>query len=167
MQKKLAILLLAAGIVVPGVSFLLLSENYEGEGSWMTRIYEGEIVLAEGVRVKDFRRSGMPAVPQMPPEEVRRNLERLADPKIPLREKAELLARADAEFRVLPPSEREKVLGVLTAGELTGAYLSAAGYRVDQVLGASPYLHRFAVPYRYTVAAGMVLLLLGAVLLIL
>ena len=165
-MKKLACLLLVLGFLGPLISFFL-SEKYEGEGSWVTRIYEGEIVLVEGIRVKDFRRSGMTAAPQIPPEEVRRELGRLADPKISLREKADLLARRDSEFRTLPPGEREKVLGILTPGELAGAYVSASGYRVDEVLGSSPYLNRSTIPYHYILAAGIVLILLGAVLFVL
>jgi hypothetical protein len=164
--KKLACFLLALGFLGPLFSFFL-SEKYEGEASWVTRIYEGEIVLAEGVRVKDFRRSGIPAVPQIVPEEVRRNLGRLADPKTSPGEKAGLLARVDSEFKALPPAEREKVLGILTPGELAGAYVSAAGYRIDQVLGSSPYLNKSTIPYRYLLAAGIALILLGAVLLVL
>jgi hypothetical protein len=166
LKKKLAYFLLALGFWGPLISFFF-SEKYEGEGSWVTRIYEGEIVLAEGIRVKDFRRGGMTAAPQASAEEVRKDLERLADPKTPLGEKAELLARTDREFRALPTAEREKVLGVLTAGELAGAFISAAGFRVDQVLGSSPYLNRSAIPYRYILVSGMVLILLGAVLFVL
>ena len=146
--------------MAPLASFFF-SEKYEGEGSWITRIYEGEIVLKEGVRVKDFRRAGMTAFPRVSPEEVRKNLERLVDPNIANSEKAELLARTDQEFRALPPAEREKVLGVLTPGELAGAYLSAAGYRVDQVLGSSPYLNKSTIPYRYILVGGIVLIFLG------
>lgn len=160
MKKKLSYLLLLIGFLGPLVSFFF-SEKYEGEGSWITRIYEGEIVLKEGVRVKDFRRAGMTAFPRVSPEEVRKNLERLVDPNIANSEKAELLARMDQEFRTLPPAEREKVLGVLTLGELAGAYLSAAGYRVDQVLGSSPYLNKSTIPYRYILVGGIVLIFLG------
>ena len=166
MKKKFAYLLLVLGFLGPVISFFF-SEKYEGEGWWVTRVYEGEIVLAEGVRVKDFRRSGMPAVPQIAPEEVRRNLGRLVDPKTSPGEKAGLLARVDSEFRALPQAEREKVLGILTPGELAGAYMSAAGYRIDQVLGSSPYLNKSTIPYRYLLAAGIALILLGAVLLVL
>jgi hypothetical protein len=160
LKKKLSYLLLLIGFLGPLVSFFF-SEKYEGEGSWITRIYEGEIVLKEGVRVKDFRRAGMTAFPRVSPEEVRKNLERLVDPNIANSEKAELLARMDQEFRTLPPAEREKVLGVLTLGELAGAYLSAAGYRVDQVLGSSPYLNKSTIPYRYILVGGIVLIFLG------
>ncbi len=166
MKKKLAYLLLALGFLGPLACFFF-SEPYEGEGSWITRIYEGEIVLKEGIRVKDFRRAGMTAVPRVSLEEARRNLGRLADPKTPVGEKAEILARTDQEFGVLPPAEREKVLGVLTQGELAGAYLSAAGYRIDQVLGPSPYLGQFTVPYRYILVAGIVLIFLGVLVRIL
>jgi len=166
LKKKLAYLLFALGFLAPLV-FFFFSEKYEGEGSWITRIYEGEIILKEGVRIKDFRRAGMTAFPRVSPEEVRKNLKRLVDPNIAHSEKAELLARTDREFRALPPAERERVLGVLTPGELAGAYLSAAGYRVDQVLGASPYLNKSTVPYRYVLVGGIVLILLGAILLVL
>jgi hypothetical protein len=166
LKKKFAYLLLFAGFLGPLLSFYF-SEPYEGEGAWISRIYEGEVVLQEGVRVKDFRRSGMPAVPQVPVAEVRRNLKRLADPRTPLDEKAELLAGADREFRALPSPERERVLGVLSPGELAGAYVSAAGYRIDQVLESSPYLNKSTIPYRYLLAAGIALILLGAVLLVL
>jgi hypothetical protein len=166
LQKKFSYLLLALGFLAPLV-FFFFSEKYEGEGSWITRIYEGEIILKEGVRIKDFRRAGMTAFPRVSPEEVRKNLERLVDPNVANSEKAELLGRTDQEFRALPPAERERVLGVLTPGELAGAYLSAAGYRVDQVLGASPYLNKSTVPYRYVLVGGIVLILLGAILLVL
>ena len=166
MKKKLSYLLLLIGFLGPLASFFF-SEKYEGEGSWITRIYEGEIVLKEGVRVKDFRRAGMIAFPRVSPEEVRKNLERLVDPNIANSEKAELLARTDQEFRALPPAEREKVLGVLTPGELAGAYLSAAGYRVDQVLGSSPYLNKSTIPYRYILVGGIVLIFLGFLMLVL
>ena len=166
MKKKLAYLLFALGFFAPLV-FFFFSEKYEGEGSWITRIYEGEIIFKEGVCVKDFRRAGMTAFPRVSPEEVRKNLERLVDPNFANSEKAESLALADQEFRALPPAEREKVLGVLTLGELAGAYLSAAGYRVDQVLGSSPYLNKSTIPYRYILVAGIVLIFLGALLLVL
>ena len=166
MQKKFSYLLLALGFLAPLV-FFFFSEKYEGEGSWITRIYEGEIILKEGVRIKDFRRAGMTAFPRVSPEEVRKNLERLVDPNVANSEKAELLARTDREFRALPPAERERVLGVLTPGELAGAYLSAAGYRVDQVLGSSPYLNKSTIPYRYILVGGIVLIFLGALLLVL
>jgi hypothetical protein len=166
LKKKLSYLLLLIGFLGPLVSFFF-SEKYEGEGSWITRIYEGEIVLKEGVRVKDFRRAGMTAFPRVSPEEVRKNLERLVDPNIANSEKAELLARMDQEFRTLPPAEREKVLGVLTLGELAGAYLSAAGYRVDQVLGSSPYLNKSTIPYRYILVGGIILIFLGFLVLVL
>ena len=166
MKKKLAYLLFALGFLAPLV-FFFFSEKYEGEGSWITRIYEGEIILKEGVRIKDFRRAGMTAFPRVSPEEVRKNLKRLVDPNVANSEKAEILGRTDQEFRALPPAERERVLGVLTPGELAGAYLSAAGYRVDQVLGASPYLNKSTVPYRYVLVGGIVLILLGAILLVL
>lgn len=166
MQKKFSYLLLALGFLAPLV-FFFFSEKYEGEGSWITRIYEGEIILKEGVRIKDFRRAGMTAFPRVSPEEVRKNLKRLVDPNVANSEKAELLGRTDQEFRALPPAERERVLGVLTPGELAGAYLSAAGYRVDQVLGSSPYLNKSTVPYRYVLVGGIVLILLGAILLVL
>ena len=160
MRKKLAYFLLFVGFLGPLLSFYF-SEPYEGEEAWISRIYEGEIVLKEGVRVKDFRRAGMTTLPRFSPEEVRKNLERLVDPGIAGNEKAELLARADQEFRILPPTERQRVLGVLTPGELAGAYLSAAGYRVDQVLGTSPYLNKSTIPYRYVLVGGIVLLFLG------
>jgi len=160
LKRKLAYLILALGVLTPLTSFFF-SEPYEGEGSWIARIYEGEIVFKEGIRVKDFRRAAMIAVPRASLEEVRRNLERLVDPKIARSEKAELLAQADQEFRALPPAERESVLGVLTSGELAGAYLSAAGYRVDQVLGSSPYLKKFTMPYRYILVGGIVLIFLA------
>lgn len=166
MQKKFSYLLFALGFLAPLV-FFFFSEKYEGEGSWITRIYEGEIILKEGVRIKDFRRAGMTAFPRVSPEEVRKNLKRLVDPNVANSEKAELLGRTDQEFRALPPAERERVLGVLTPGELAGAYLSAAGYRVDQVLGSSPYLNKSTVPYRYVLVGGIVLILLGAILLVL
>jgi len=166
LKKKLAYLLFALGFLAPLV-FFFFSEKYEGEGSWITRIYEGEIILKEGVRIKDFRRAGMTAFPRVSPEEVRKNLKRLVDPNVANSEKAEILGRTDQEFRALPPAERERVLGVLTPGELAGAYLSAAGYRVDQVLGASPYLNKSTVPYRYVLVGGIVLILLGAILLVL
>jgi hypothetical protein len=166
LQKKFSYLLFALGFLAPLV-FFFFSEKYEGEGSWITRIYEGEIIFKEGVCVKDFRRAGMTAFPRVSPEEVRKNLERLVDPNIAHSEKAELLGRTDQEFRALPPAERERVLGVLTPGELAGAYLSAAGYRVDQVLGSSPYLNKSTVPYRYVLVGGIVLILLGAILLVL
>ena len=166
MQKKFSYLLFALGFLAPLV-FFFFSEKYEGEGSWITRIYEGEIILKEGVRIKDFRRAGMTAFPRVSPEEVRKNLERLVDPNIAHSEKAELLARTDREFRALPPAERERVLEVLTPGELAGAYLSAAGYRVDQVLGSSPYLNKSTIPYRYILVGGIVLIFLGALLLVL
>ena len=166
MKKKLAYLVLVLGILGPLVSFFL-SEKYEGEGSWITRIYEGEIIFKEGFRVKDFRRAGMISVPTAPLEEIRPNLERLSDPQAPLREKAEILARADAEFRALPAGEREKVLGILTPGELAGAYLSASGYRPDQVLGPSPYWGRSSIPYRYVLVGGIVLIFLSVVILVL
>ena len=166
MQKKFSYLLLALGFLAPLV-FFFFSEKYEGEGSWITRIYEGEIILKEGVRIKDFRRAGMTAFPRVSPEEVRKNLKRLVDPNVANSEKAEILGRTDQEFRALPPAERERVLGVLTPGELAGAYLSAAGYRVDQVLGSSPYLNKSTVPYRYVLVGGIVLILLGAILLVL
>jgi hypothetical protein len=166
LQKKFSYLLLALGFLAPLV-FFFFSEKYEGEGSWITRIYEGEIILKEGVRIKDFRRAGMTAFPRVSPEEVRKNLKRLVDPNVANSEKAELLGRTDQEFRALPPAERERVLGVLTPGELAGAYLSAAGYRVDQVLGSSPYLNKSTVPYRYVLVGGIVLILLGAILLVL
>jgi hypothetical protein len=165
LKKKVGCLLLFVGFLGPLLSFYF-SEPYEGEGAWISRIYEGEVVLQEGVRVKDFRRAGMPAVPQVSVAEVRRNLERLADPRTPLGEKAELLAGADREFRALPSPERERVLGVLSPGELAGAYVSAAGYRVDQVFGSSPYLNRSAVPYRYILVLGIVLVFLGVLLLV-
>ena len=166
MQKKFSYLLLALGFLAPLV-FFFFSEKYEGEGSWITRIYEGEIILKEGVRIKDFRRAGMTAFPRVSPEEVRKNLKRLVDPNVANSEKAELLGRTDQEFRALPPAERERVLGVLTPGELAGAYLSAAGYRVDQVLGSSPYLNKSTIPYRYILGGGIVLIFLGALLLVL
>jgi hypothetical protein len=166
LKKKLAYLLLALGFLGPLACFFF-SEQYEGEGSWITRIYEGEIVLKEGVRIKDFRRTGMSLFPTVSPEEVRRNLERLVDPGITKSEKAQLLARADQEFRALPLSERERVLGILTPGELAGAYLSAAGYRVDQVFGESPYLNKSTIPYRYVLVGGMVLIFLGSLMLVL
>ena len=166
MQKKFSQLLFALGFLAPLV-FFFFSEKYEGEGSWITRIYEGEIILKEGVRVKDFRRAGITAFPRVSPEEVRKSLERLVDPNIANSEKAELLARTDQEFRSLPPAERERVLGVLTPGELAGAYLSAAGYRVDQVLESSPYLNKSTIPYRYVLVGGIVLIFLGALLLVL
>lgn len=166
MKKKFAYLLVLLGFLIPLTSFFF-SEKYEGEGSWITRIYEGEIILKEGVRVKDFRRAGMTAFPRVSPEEVRKNLKRLVDPNVANSEKAELLGRTDQEFRALPPAEREKVLGVLTPGELAGAYLSAAGYRVDQVLGSSPYLNKSTVPYRYVLVAGIVLIFLGFLVLVL
>jgi len=158
--------MLILGFLVPLASFFF-SGQYEGEGSWIARIYEGEIILKEGVRVKDFRRAGMTAFPMVPPEEVRRNLERLVTPNIANNEKAEILAHSDQEFRALPPGERERVLGVLTPGELAGAYLSAAGYRVDQVLGSSPYLNKFTIPYRYVLVVGIVLIFLGFLMLVL
>lgn len=166
MKKKLAYLLFALGFLAPLV-FFFFSEKYEGEGSWITRIYEGEIILKEGVRIKDFRRAGMTAFPRVSPEEVRKNLKRLVDPNVANSEKAEILGRTDQEFRALPPAERERVLGVLTPGELAGAYLSAAGYRVDQVLGSSPYLNKSTIPYRYILVGGIVLIFLGALLLVL
>lgn len=166
MKKKFAYLLVLLGFLIPLTSFFF-SEKYEGEGSWITRIYEGEIILKEGVRVKDFRRAGMTAFPRISPEEVRKNLKRLVDPNVANSEKAELLGRTDQEFRALPPAERERVLGVLTPGELAGAYLSAAGYRVDQVLGSSPYLNKSTVPYRYVLVAGIVLIFLGFLVLVL
>ena len=166
MQKKFSYLLFALGFLAPLV-FFFFSEKYEGEGSWITRIYEGEIILKEGVRIKDFRRAGMTAFPRVSPEEVRKNLERLVDPNVANSEKAELLGRTDQEFRALPPAERERVLGVLTPGELAGAYLSAAGYRVDQVLGSSPDLNKSTIPYRYILGGGIVLIFLGALLLVL
>ena len=166
MQKKFSYLLFALGFLAPLV-FFFFSEKYEGEGSWITRIYEGEIILKEGVRIKDFRRAGMTALPRVSPEEVRKNLKRLVDPNVANSEKAELLGRTDQEFRALPPAERERVLGVLTPGELAGAYLSAAGYRVDQVLGSSPYLNKSTVPYRYVLVAGIVLIFLGFLVLVL
>jgi hypothetical protein len=166
LQKKFSYLLLALGFLAPLV-FFFFSEKYEGEGSWITRIYEGEIILKEGVRIKDFRRAGMTAFPRVSPEEVRKNLKRLVDPNVANSEKAELLGRTDQEFRALPPAERERVLGVLTPGELAGAYLSAAGYRVDQVLGSSPYLNKSTIPYRYILVGGIVLIFLGALLLVL
>ena len=166
MQKKFSYLLLALGFLAPLV-FFFFSEKYEGEGSWITRIYEGEIILKEGVRIKDFRRAGMTAFPRVSPEEVRKNLKRLVDPNVANSEKAEILGRTDQEFRALPPAERERVLGVLTPGELAGAYLSAAGYRVDQVLGSSPYLNKSTIPYRYILVGGIVLIFLGALLLVL
>jgi hypothetical protein len=166
LQKKFSCLLFALGFLAPLV-FFFFSEKYEGEGSWITRIYEGEIILKEGVRVKGFRRAGITAFPRVSPEEVRKNLERLVDPNIAKSEKAEFLARTDQEFRSLPPAERERVLGVLTPGELAGAYLSAAGYRVDQVLESSPYLNKSTIPYRYVLVGGIVLIFLGALLLVL
>jgi len=166
LKRILAYFLLFLGVLAPLVSFFF-SEPYEGEGSWITRIYEGEVVLQEGVRVKDFRRAGMTAVPRVSPEEVRRNLERLVDPGIAGSEKAELLAREDPEFRVLPPTDRERVLGVLTPGELAGAYVSAAGYRVDQILGPNPYLNKSTIPCRYFLVGGIVLIFLGFLALVL
>jgi len=166
LKKKLACLLLALGFLAPLV-FFFFSGEYEGEGSWITRVYEGEIILKEGVRVRDFRRAGMTAVPKVSLEEIQRNLERLVEPTIANSEKAELLARTDQEFRSRPPAERERVLGVLTPGELAGAYLSAAGYRVDQVLGSSPYLNKSTIPYRYILVAGIVLIFLGFLMLVL
>jgi len=166
LQKKFSYLLLALGFLAPLV-FFFFSEKYEGEGSWITRIYEGEIIFKEGVRIKDFRRAGMTAFPRVSPEEVRKNLKRLVDPNVANSEKAEILGRTDQEFRALPPAERERVLGVLTPGELAGAYLSAAGYRVDQVLGSSPYLNKSTIPYRYILVGGIVLIFLGALLLVL
>jgi len=166
LKRKLAYLSLVLGVVAPLASFFL-SEQYEGEGSWITRIYEGEMILNEGVRVKDFRRAGMTAFPRVSPEEVRKNLERLVDPQIATSDKAELLAGTDQEFRALPSVERERVLGVLTPGELAGAYLSAAGYRSDQVLGSSPYLNKSTIPYRYVLVGGIVLIFLGFLVLVL
>jgi hypothetical protein len=166
LQKKFSYLLFALGFLAPLV-FFFFSEKYEGEGSWITRIYEGEIIFKEGVCVKDFRRAGMTAFPRVSPEEVRKNLERLVDPNVANSEKAELLGRTDQEFRALPPAERERVLGVLTPGELAGAHLSAAGYQVDQVLESSPYLNKSTIPYRYVLVGGIVLILLGAILLVL
>ena len=166
MKKKLARIILVLGVLAPLVSFFF-SEKYEGEGSWVTRIYEGEIIFKEGTRVKEFRRAGMTPVPTAPLEAVRMSLERLADPKTPLRGKAEILAQADGEFRGLPAGEREKVLAILTPGELAGAYLSASGYRPDQVLGPSPYVGKSSIPYRYVLVGGIVLIFLSVVILML
>jgi hypothetical protein len=55
----------------------------------------------------------------------------------------------------------------LTPGELAGAYLSAAGYRVDQVLGSSPYLNKSTIPYRYILVGGIILIFLGFLVLVL
>jgi hypothetical protein len=151
---------------MPLASFFY-AEKYEGEGSWITRIYEGEIIFKEGIRIKEFRRAGMIAVPTAPLETVRMNLERLTDPKTPLREKAEILAQADGEFRTLPAGEREKVLAILTPGELAGAYLSASGYRPDQVLGPSSHFGKSSIPYRYVLVGGIVLIILSGLLLVL
>lgn len=165
-KRTLASFLLVLGVLTPLVSFFF-SESYEGEGSWIARVYEGEVILQEGVRVKDFRRAGMAAIPRVSPEEVRRNLKRLVDPDIAGSEKADLLAREDREFRILPITERQRVLGVLTPGELAGAYLSAAGYRVEEILGSNPYLNKSTIPYRYILVGGIVLIFLGFLVMVL
>ena len=165
MKKKGGYLLLILGFLVPLISFSF-SEKYEGEGSWITRIYEGEIIFREGIRVKEIKREGMGAVPKIRLEEAKKNMERMADSRISQREKAEILAEADPEFKSLPAGEREKVLEVLTPGELAGVYISAAGYRIDQVLGSSPYTNKSSIPYRYILTGGVLLIFLGALLLI-
>jgi hypothetical protein len=58
-------------------------------------------------------------------------------------------------------------LAILTPGELAGAYLSASGYRPDQVLGASSYLGKSSIPYRYVLVGGIVLIILSGLLLVL
>jgi len=132
----------------------------------MTRIYEGEIVFQEGTRVKEIRREGMAAVPKIRMEEAKKNVDQMVDPRISKREKAEILASVDPEFKFLPSEEREKVLGVLTPGELAGVYMASAGYRIDQILGPTPYINRTSVPYRYVLTGGVLLIFLGALLLI-
>jgi hypothetical protein len=164
LKKKGGYTLLVLGFLIPMISFTF-SEKYEGEGSWMTHIYEGEIILQEGIRVKEFKREGMVAVPKVQLEEAKKNVGKMVDPQIAKKEKAEILASVDPEFETLPSGEREKVLEVLTPGELAGIYIAAAGYRVEHVLGPSPYINKSSVPYRYVLAGGIVLLFLGAVLL--
>jgi hypothetical protein len=163
MKKKGGYTLLALGFLIPMI-FFAFSEKYEGEGSWMARLYEGEIVLQEGIRVKELKREGMAAVPKVQREEAKKNAERMVDPQISRGEKADILASVDPEFKTLPPGEREKVLEVLTPGELAGIYIAAAGYRVDHVLGSTPYINKSSIPYRYVLAGGIILIFLGAVL---
>jgi len=151
------------GILLPLLSFSF-SERYEGEGAWITRIYEGEIILREGFRVRELKREGMAAVPKMSEEAVKRDAKKIVDARVSKSEKAEILASVDAEFKSLPPAEREKVLGVLTPGELAGVYISAAGYRAEQILGPDLYLDRSTIPYRYILVGGITLIFLGALL---
>jgi hypothetical protein len=165
LKNKSGTILLILGLLVPIISFVL-SEKYEGEGAWMTRIYEGEIIFQEGIRVKEIRREGMAAIPKIRLEEAKENVGKIVDPRISKREKAEILASVDPEFKFLHPDEREKVLGILTPGELAGVYMAAAGYRTDQVLGSSPYINKFSVPYRYVLAGGLLLIFLGVLLMI-
>jgi hypothetical protein len=165
LKKKGGYLLLILGFMVPLISFSF-SEKYEGEGSWITHIYEGEIIFREGTRIKEIKREGMGAVPKIGLEEAKKNLGKMADSRISQREKGEILAAVDPEFRSLPAGEREKVLAVLTPGELAGVFISAAGYRIDQVLGSGPYTNKSSVPYRYVLTGGILLIFLGALLLI-
>ncbi len=161
MKKMSANLLIGLGILVPLASFFF-SEKYEGEGAWTSRLYEGEIVVKEGVRVKELKREGTAAIPGISEEAAKKNAEKIVDPRVSKSEKAEILASVDPEFKSLPPSEREKVLAVLTPGELAGVFIAAAGYRPEQILSLSPYLGRISIPYRYILVGGIVLIFLGA-----
>jgi hypothetical protein len=163
LKKKCGLLLIGLGILLPLISFFL-SAKYEGEGSWTNRLYEGEMILKEGVRVKELKREGMAAIPKAAEEAVKKDAERIVDPRLSKSEKAAILASADPEFEALPPAEREKVLAVLTPGELAGVYIAAAGYRPEQILGAVPYVGRTSIPYRYILAGGIILIFLGALL---
>jgi hypothetical protein len=162
-KKRIAFVFVILGILIPAVP-LCIGERYEGEGSWIHSLYERELIFREGIRVKEFKREGMIEVPKVQLEEAKKNVKKMVDPQISKREKADILASMDLEFKTLPSGEREKVLDVLTPGELAGIYIAAAGYRVDHVLGSSPYINKSSVPYRYVLAGGIILILLSAFL---